>query len=43
MKSSAGLWLTAMYLVLASLPFAQEPPDARQEIRRLEEQARQAA
>jgi Domain of unknown function (DUF4440) len=41
MKILAGLWL-ALYLSLASCAFAQTP-DARQEVERLEEQARQAA
>ena len=32
-----------MYLALAAVALAQAPPDAKQEIERLEEQARQAA
>ena len=32
-----------MYLALATVALAQAPPDAKQEIERLEEQARQAA
>ena len=43
MKNRARLWLPAMCLVLASWAFSQAPPDARQEIERLEEQAREAA
>ena len=43
MKNRACLWLPAMCLVLASWAFSQAQPDARQEIERLEEQARQAA
>jgi len=43
MKNRSGLWLSAVYLVLASWAFSQAPPDARQEIEQLEEQARQAA
>jgi len=43
MKNRAGLWLAAVYLALATVALSQAPPDARQEIERLEEQARQAA
>lgn len=43
MKRCALLWLPAMYLILATSAFSQAMPDARQEIERLEEQARQAA
>ncbi len=43
MKNLAGLWLVAMCLALATVAFSQAPSDARQEIERLEEQARQAA
>lgn len=42
MKNPAALWLSAIYLILASWVFSQAPPDARQEIEQLEEQARQA-
>jgi len=43
MKNLAALWLAAMCLALATVALSQAPPDARQEIERLEEQARQAA
>ena len=43
MKNRTGLWLAAIYLALAIVTLAQAPPDAKQEIERLEEQARQAA
>jgi len=43
MKNLAGLCLTAVFLSLTAVALAQVPPDARQEIERLEEQARQAA
>ena len=43
MKIRACLRLPAMCLLLASWAFSQAPPDARQEVERLEEQARQAA
>jgi len=43
MRNCAGLWLSAICLALAGWAFAQAPPDARQEIEQLEEQARQAA
>jgi len=43
MKNLAGWWLAAVYLALATVALSQAPPDARQEIERLEEQARQAA
>ena len=43
MKNRAGLYLAAMYLALATMALSQTPPDAGQEIERLEEQARQAA
>jgi len=43
MKNRAGWWLAAMCLAFATVALSQAPPDARQEIERLEEQARQAA
>jgi hypothetical protein len=43
MKNFVGLWLAAMCLALTTVALSQTPPDARQEIERLEEQARQAA
>ena len=43
MKNRTGLWLAAIYLALATVALAQVPPDAKQEIERPEEQARQTA
>jgi len=42
MKNRAGWWLAAIYLALATMALSQAPADAKQEIERLEEQARQA-